>query len=218
VHSNPTVKIIFSASCFLKILNRQFFLRSLAKILYHSIDPRSQFKHSLMANGQRWTVVLDIIVPDGHRWWLMDLWTTVAIVDGHQEKWGTMYLRLWAITGCLNWPQAPIGPTLCRRRNSRLLWRHRPLQQWPRRRHPVSSDNGVHRSKARSGEVSGSSLGRPVYTKHVPIARHDKGCQIFLDTIYQSGGKYNKLPLNKAEDHKVYEIDIKDFPKLGGLV
>jgi hypothetical protein len=34
----------------------------------------------------------------------------------------------------------------------------------------------------------------------VPSDNKTQGCQIFLETIYQNGGKYTKLP----NDHKVY--------------
>jgi hypothetical protein len=34
----------------------------------------------------------------------------------------------------------------------------------------------------------------------------EQGCQIFLDTIYQNGGKYTQLPLNYQNCHKIYHM------------
>jgi hypothetical protein len=36
--------------------------------------------------------------------------------------------------------------------------------------------------------------------------RSEQGCQIFLDTIYQNGGKYTKLPLNYQMAIKIPNI------------
>jgi hypothetical protein len=37
----------------------------------------------------------------------------------------------------------------------------------------------------------------------------DQGCQIFIGTKYQNGDKYTKLPQNKTNDHKVYQMTVK---------
>jgi hypothetical protein len=37
----------------------------------------------------------------------------------------------------------------------------------------------------------------------------DQGCQIFLGTLYQNGGKYTKWPQNIPNDHKIYQMTTK---------
>jgi hypothetical protein len=36
-----------------------------------------------------------------------------------------------------------------------------------------------------------------------------QGCQIFLGTKYQNGEKYTKLPQNKTNGHKIFQMAIK---------
>jgi hypothetical protein len=36
-----------------------------------------------------------------------------------------------------------------------------------------------------------------------------QGCQIFIDTIYQNGGKYTKITTTLPNGHKVYQMAVK---------
>jgi hypothetical protein len=51
--------------------------------------------------------------------------------------------------------------------------------------------------------------GLPEIEKNDRNTRQARGCQIFLDTKYQNGGKYTKLPQNIANVHKIYQVAVK---------
>jgi hypothetical protein len=48
-----------------------------------------------------------------------------------------------------------------------------------------------------------------VESSHSKIASRSQGCQIFVGTLYQNGGKYTKSPQNIPCDQKMYLMGVK---------
>jgi hypothetical protein len=47
------------------------------------------------------------------------------------------------------------------------------------------------------------------FKKALRVSGAKQGCQIFLGTIYQKGGKYTKVPQNMPNVHKIYQMAAK---------
>jgi hypothetical protein len=111
---------------------------------------------------------------------------------------------------CNNFDKTMVWATIFHKLIWSSCWRLKKIQN--------TTGNNAYVGFCLSGIVSVWFVSVNLASFLVSHGNHNQGCQIYLDTIYQNGGKFTKLPehyqmvvrytkwpLNTPDDHKIYQ-------------